>query len=156
MRPYVVVHVAVSLDGMTTGFDADLARFYELAATWHEDVTLTGADTVLAQESALAEGPNPGPAKDGPGHVDLPAALEALGTLPGVEVIRVDSGGALTGALLNDRLVDEVSLLIHPVWVGAGVDPRWHGDTPSESRGLELVAHDRIDHLVWLRYRFTS
>ncbi|WP_043629495.1 dihydrofolate reductase family protein [Nonomuraea candida] len=53
-RPYVVAHVAVSLDGATTGFQPDLALFYGLAQTWNEDLTLTGSDTILAQEAALA------------------------------------------------------------------------------------------------------
>jgi 2,5-diamino-6-(ribosylamino)-4(3H)-pyrimidinone 5'-phosphate reductase len=46
----VVVHVAVSLDGHPTGFTVDLARFYSLLPTWQEDITLTGADTILAQQ----------------------------------------------------------------------------------------------------------
>jgi hypothetical protein len=62
-RPYVVVHVAVSIDGHTTGFNVDLARFYSLLPTWQEDITLTGADTILAQERELAAAPRPGPAE---------------------------------------------------------------------------------------------
>jgi 2,5-diamino-6-(ribosylamino)-4(3H)-pyrimidinone 5'-phosphate reductase len=62
-HPYVVVHVAVSLDGHTTGFNVDLARFYSLLSTWQEDITLTGADTILAQERELAAAPRPGPAE---------------------------------------------------------------------------------------------
>jgi 2,5-diamino-6-(ribosylamino)-4(3H)-pyrimidinone 5'-phosphate reductase len=64
--PYVVVHVAVSVDGATGGFEPEVARFYELARIWQEDVTLTGADTILAQEQALAGAPRPGPAADAP------------------------------------------------------------------------------------------
>jgi 2,5-diamino-6-(ribosylamino)-4(3H)-pyrimidinone 5'-phosphate reductase len=64
--PYVVAHVAISIDGATTGFDPDVERFYALARTWREDVTLAGADTVLAQRDALAAAPMPGPATDGP------------------------------------------------------------------------------------------
>jgi 2,5-diamino-6-(ribosylamino)-4(3H)-pyrimidinone 5'-phosphate reductase len=60
-RPHVVVHVAVALDGATTGFPADVGSFYQLVTTWHEDATLTGADTVLAQEATLQAGPQPGP-----------------------------------------------------------------------------------------------
>lgn len=66
MRPHVVVHVAVSADGSTSGFEPDVGRFYELARSWQEDVTLAGADTILAQEAALADAPRPGPAADGP------------------------------------------------------------------------------------------
>jgi 2,5-diamino-6-(ribosylamino)-4(3H)-pyrimidinone 5'-phosphate reductase len=53
VRPHVVAQVAVSVDGMTSGFAVDEARFYALATLWQEDVTLIGADTVLAEESAL-------------------------------------------------------------------------------------------------------
>lgn len=38
------------MDGATVGFPVDVGRFYALAGTWHEDVTLAGADTILAQE----------------------------------------------------------------------------------------------------------
>jgi 2,5-diamino-6-(ribosylamino)-4(3H)-pyrimidinone 5'-phosphate reductase len=48
MRPHVVAQLAVSLDGVTSGFDVDLARFYALATLWQEDVTLLDAESVLA------------------------------------------------------------------------------------------------------------
>lgn len=218
-RPYVVVHVAVSVDGATTGFAPDVARFYELAATWHEDVTLTGADTILAQEPALAAQPGPGPSDDGPllavvdsrrrvrawqslrdaGHwsavialrsraggvdagpahagpanaesamaevvlgedrVDLGAALEVLAGR-GARVVRVDSGGSLTGALLCAGLVDEISLLVHPCLTGSPDSPgaesgvqRWYGPGSAFARTLHLVGAEAFDDaLVWLRYR---
>jgi 2,5-diamino-6-(ribosylamino)-4(3H)-pyrimidinone 5'-phosphate reductase len=176
--------VAVSLDGATTGFEPDVGRFYALAARWREDVTLAGADTILAQAGAVAGAPKPGPAADGPllavidgrervdpelagalrelghwsgvrvlraapgpRHVDLEAALESLGG----GVVRVDSGGALNGALLTARLVDEASLLVHPVLVGEA--PRWHGGATAS---LALEAHEALGHgVVWLRYALT-
>ena len=201
-RPHVVVHAAVSLDGATTGFDADVGTFYELTATWREDVTLTGADTILAQEAFLASAPQPGPARDGPllavvdgrarvrrwtelrnaGHwsdvlaisaertsrtddppelvvgrdrVDLRRLLEALGQRPGVRTVRVDSGGALTGALLCDGLVDEISLLVHPVLAGAE-HRRWYGTT-APAAGLTLDdCRPLAGGLVWLRYRLAE
>jgi 2,5-diamino-6-(ribosylamino)-4(3H)-pyrimidinone 5'-phosphate reductase len=197
-RPHLVVHVAVSLDGATTGFAADVGAFYDLAATWREDVTLTGADTILAQEEALASAPQPGPSPAGPllavvdsrarvrrwtalrnaGHwsdvlavssertsrpddppelvvgrdrVDLHDLLAALGRRPGVRTVRVDSGGALTGALLAEGLVDEVSLLVHPVLAGTG--NRWCGTTAPPAR-LQLDSCRPLSgDLVWLRYR---
>ncbi|MGY1669835.1 RibD family protein [Geodermatophilus sp. SYSU D00710] len=201
-RPHVVVHVAVSLDGATTGFPVDVGRFYALAGTWHEDVTLTGADTVLAQEADLARAPQPGPAPEGPllavvdgrrrvgawqalaragywsgvlalraggpppgaapgveelvtggERVDLAAALAELGRR-GLRTVRVDSGGGLTGALLAAGLVDEVSLLVHPVLAGAG--PRWHGAAPLPRVPLELTGcrgPEEDGGPVWLRYR---
>jgi 2,5-diamino-6-(ribosylamino)-4(3H)-pyrimidinone 5'-phosphate reductase len=192
------VHVAVSLDGATTGFTPDVGLFYELAATWDEDVTLTGADTIVAQEPALATAAQPGPSPTGPllvvvdsrarvsrwtelrdaGHwsdvlavssertpprpdavpelvlgrdsVDLPALLGALGRRPGADVLRVDSGGALTGALLAEGLVDEISLLVHPVLTGG---PRWSGAAPLPTTALTPIdCRTPGDGLVWLRY----
>ena len=200
-RPHVVVHVAVSVDGCTAGFPVDVGRFYALAATWREDVTLAGADTILAQESALAAAPQPGPAAGGPllavvdsrarvrawaalrdagywrgvlalrarrtpprpeaaveelvtgdERVDLGEALDALGRR-GARVVRVDSGGGLTGALLAAGLVDELSLLLHPVVAGTG--HLWHGSSTPPSAQLELRSSERLDGtsgVVWLRY----
>jgi 2,5-diamino-6-(ribosylamino)-4(3H)-pyrimidinone 5'-phosphate reductase len=203
--PHVVVHVAVSLDGATTGFDPDVGRFYELARTWDEDVTLAGADTILAQEGTLSGAPRPGPAAAGPllavvdgrgrvrewealrdcGHwsgvlalharatppraggervpelvtgeerVDLGAALEALAEREGAEVVRVDSGGALIGALLLDGLVDELSLLVHPCLAEGTRERGWRGPAPAQAPTLlERLACESLDHgLLWLRYR---
>jgi 2,5-diamino-6-(ribosylamino)-4(3H)-pyrimidinone 5'-phosphate reductase len=203
-RPHVVAHAAVSLDGATTGFEPDAGRFYELAATWQEDVTLAGADTILAQEQALTTAPRPGPAMGGPlltvvdgggrvrqwealravGHwsdvialssrstpprpadtpvqelvtgserVDLAAALGELGRRAGAGVVRVDSGGSLTGALLDAGLIDEVSLLVHPCLAGSQAERRWYGESTRLTHALELVSSDALGGgLVWLRYR---
>ena len=51
----------------------------------------------------------------GSDRVDLRQALTELASRTGARVVRVDSGGQLTRALLDLRLVDEVSLLVHPV-----------------------------------------
>ena len=66
MRPHVVAQLAVSIDGATTGFEADQARFYALATLWQEDVTLVGADTILAQERAVRVAERRGPRASGP------------------------------------------------------------------------------------------
>ncbi|HYH33416.1 MAG TPA: dihydrofolate reductase family protein [Pseudonocardia sp.] len=202
-RPYVVAHLAVSLDGATTGFAPAVGRFYELARTWREDVTLAGADTILAQERALRAAPRAGPAPHGPllavvdgkgrvrewealrdvGHwsgvlalhaaatpprpgravpelvvgeerVDLAAALGGLAREHGAGVVRVDSGGRLVGALLAAGLLDEVSLLVHPLIAGMPGHRAWHGDTGAVGGVLALVGNETLeDGLVWLRYR---
>ena len=199
-----MAHVAVSVDGATTGLEPDVGRFYELAGTWNEDVTLAGSDTILAQEQALVSAPRPGPAQNGPllavvdgkgrvrqwdalrdvGHwsgvlalycaktpprpagqkveelvtgtdrVDLANALAELGRRAGVETVRVDSGGALNGALIAGGLLDEVSLLVHPLLAGARDNPRWYGSADAPGRALDLISVDAQDGgLVWVRYR---
>jgi 2,5-diamino-6-(ribosylamino)-4(3H)-pyrimidinone 5'-phosphate reductase len=203
-RPRVVAHVAVSLDGATTGFPVDVGRFYELASTWREDVILAGADTILAQEGELARAPRPGPTSEAPllavvdsrgrvrewealrdcgywsgvvavcshatprraeraqvpelvvgtDRVDLVHALEMLAQEMGAGMVRVDSGGSLTGALLRWHLVDELSFLVHPCTAGAAGDRRWHGPEPVAALRLtHLGAKAFDDGLVWLRYR---
>ncbi len=51
-------------------------------------------------------------------RVDLRSALEQAAGKYGVRALRVDSGGALVAALLQQGLVDELSLLVDPVLVG--------------------------------------
>ncbi|WP_145809028.1 dihydrofolate reductase family protein [Kribbella amoyensis] len=200
MRPHVVAHLAVSVDGATTGFAVDLARFYALATLWQEDVTLVGSDTILAQEPALISAPQPGPRQEGPllavvdgrarvrewdrlrrlghwsdvlalyadqsparppdsataelvtgyEHVDLAEVLEKLAARRDAQVVRVDSGGTLVGVLLELGLVDEVSLLVHPVVVGAG--RRWFGAFGGRL-GLRHANTEVFEGgVVWMRY----
>ena len=204
-RPHVVLHAAVSVDGSTAGFEPDVGRFYELATTWHEDVTLAGADTILAQESTLADAELPGPAPAGPtlvivdgrgrvsawpslrdvgywssvvavhtagtpardhgfpvivagsDRVDLAAMLLTLRERFDARVVRVDSGGALNGALLGAGLVDEVSLLVHPALAAAHVRRPWHGGGPLAGKAMTLTAAQTFPAgLVWLRHRIAA
>ncbi|WP_344168214.1 dihydrofolate reductase family protein [Kribbella lupini] len=200
MRPHVVGHLAVSLDGVTAGFAVDLPRFYAMATLWQEDVTLVGADTILAQESALRSAPQPGPRAKGPllavvdsrarvrewdrlratgywsdvlalyadqtparppesrtrelitgyDRVDLDEALQLLGKHHDARVVRVDTGGTLLGVLLEQGLIDELSLLVHPVVVGSG--PRWPGGF-TDRLDLGLANVEVFEGgVVWLRY----
>jgi riboflavin biosynthesis pyrimidine reductase len=51
-------------------------------------------------------------------HVDLPAALSAMGTELGISCVLSTAGGGLQGALLRADLLDEVHLSIAPALVG--------------------------------------
>jgi len=201
--PFVVGHVAVSLDGATTGFDVDIGRYYSLIQTWDEDMTLAGADTILAQEAALDEAPMPGPREGAPilavvdskrrvtswdklrrcgywadvvalriddhpdgevaeivtqgTRVDLRLALRHLTDERAARVVRVDSGGALLGALLSKGLVDELSLLVHPLLTGQTQAQRWFGRDEGRTQELSLLAAERLESgLLWLRYEIPS
>jgi 2,5-diamino-6-(ribosylamino)-4(3H)-pyrimidinone 5'-phosphate reductase len=211
----VIVYAAVSLDGKTTGFDADVGLFYELAATWKEDASLCGSDTMVAASVEEANTADPGelpkasssapllvvpdsrgrvkawrnllglpywrgavvlcssatPASHlselaelgietivaGDDHVDYRTALSELRERFDVETIRVDSGGRLSGLLLREGLVDEVSVLVFPTLVGNASslsiynlpEPVTNGDVVSLAlRGVEVPRDDA----VWLRY----
>lgn len=198
VRPHVVAQVAVSVDGRTSGFAVDQARFYAMATLWQEDVTLMGADTVLAQEGALRSTTPCGLRETGPllavvdsrarvraweslrelGHwsdvlalyadqtparplhsvvpelitgyerVDLAETLDVLGSKYDVKVVRVDSSGRLLAVLLEEGLIDELALLVHPVVVGNG--PRW---APAERYDLRLANSEEFEGgVAWLRY----
>lgn len=169
---HVVAHVAVGLDGGT-----QLATSAPLPASFGEDVVLAGADTILAREPQLWEQPLPGPNPDAPllavvdsrdrvnsidalgrcgryrdaialrgaPRVDLRDALHELSA----QTVRVDSGGGLIGALLEDRLIDEISLLVHPVLAPG---PRWWGTATVKRTFTPTHTERRDDGLVWLRY----
>jgi 2,5-diamino-6-(ribosylamino)-4(3H)-pyrimidinone 5'-phosphate reductase len=90
-------------------------------------------------------------------RVDLAAALAALADREDAKVVRVDSGGALAGALLRGGLVDELSLLVHPCVTGAAGDRAWYGPAPAPALTLERLASERFDDgPVWLRYRIVG
>lgn len=52
--PRIILHNAVSVDGRIDWFTPDLGRYYGLVSRWHEDATLAGSDTILAQEDNVA------------------------------------------------------------------------------------------------------
>ena len=54
----------------------------------------------------------------GDDHVDMREALEILNTKFGIKTVLLDSGGILNGVLLRAGLVNELSLLVHPILVG--------------------------------------
>jgi len=210
LKPRVILHVATSIDGRTTGFEPDIGQFYGLVTTWQENLTLAGSDTVMAAPpgpddsgDAPVKPTEPGrkplvavvdsrgrvrqwnalrgfwywrgvlalcsrstPARHraylarrgvesltvGERRVDLRRALLTLARRFGARVVRVESGGALNGALLSAGLVDEISLVVHPVQVG-GSGPVWHGGAKTKTRFV-LKSVRRLKHgLVWLRYR---
>lgn len=93
----------------------------------------------------------------GSDYVDLRAALELLNLHFDVQTVLVDSGGTLSGVLLRDNLVDEISLLIHPHLVG-GAKPRpfFRPQEPLGKKGsipLRLTHLEQLrDDIVWIRY----
>lgn len=93
----------------------------------------------------------------GDDHVDYRVALEELNARFGVKVVRVDSGGTLSGALLRAGLVDEVSVLVQPSLVG-GTTPRSLFRAPdlTSSEGVVNLKLTGVEQpggdVVWLRY----
>lgn len=178
MRPRVVMHTQISLDGCVKGFQ-ESASYYREAAEIPSDMVLFGSETVrLAAEQyppetessfhkpgtdpddkrqnwvipdskgrlrnlhvfrntkycrdiiLLVSGSTPEEylsyltqreydyIKTGDLQVDLRESLEQLHERYGCEMVRTDSGGGLTSALLEQGLVDEIRLILSPCLVG--------------------------------------
>ncbi|OPX79691.1 MAG: 2,5-diamino-6-ribosylamino-4(3H)-pyrimidinone 5'-phosphate reductase [Methanosaeta sp. PtaB.Bin039] len=81
MLPRVVLHNAVSVDGRIDGFSPDLALFYHLAASFEEDVTLAGSQTILRalDQAPEIEGPSTTADTDLPGSRPLLAVPDSRG-----------------------------------------------------------------------------
>lgn len=181
MRPKVIVHNSVSLDGSFVGFEPDIKIHYMIAGNFKAGVHLVGSSTakkgielyggvsneetgdfikpkrdkrypyfVIPDSRGILHGMlhmlrRSGYCKDvivlvsektpkkylkyleernydyhtiGKIKVDLDKALEMLYKKYSIKTVLVDSGKILVDLLLDSDLVDEVSLLIHPVIVG--------------------------------------
>lgn len=58
MRPHVILHNAVSVNGMLTGFDVNMELYYDLAGRLQCQADLVGSGTILAApESAKTDDP---------------------------------------------------------------------------------------------------
>lgn len=90
--------------------------------------------------------------------MDLPDALEQLGTAYGIDkALRVESGGVLNGLLMRSGLVDEVAVLVHPLALGGQGRPTMFCGPPSMETSdpvrLRLIGSDLLENgLVHLRY----
>ncbi|MCJ2131007.1 dihydrofolate reductase family protein [Methylobacterium sp. E-045] len=93
------------------------------------------------------------------GH-DLAHALDTLDEAFGVKTLLLEGGGAINGAFLKARLIDEISVLVTPAidglsgvpsifdYVGA-IDER-----PAAGQSLRHLSTETLEGgFVWLRYR---
>lgn len=88
----------------------------------------------------------------GKSHVDLKAGLEILSTQYGVKTVLTDTGRILSNLLLNQGLVSEISLLIHPLIVGKKTYPIL--SDVDNNLSLTLRKKETLDKgYVWLVYK---
>lgn len=91
---------------------------------------------------------------------DLRDGLEAVGREFGIRSVSVQ-GGVLNGALLKERVIDELSLVVYPGIDGlAGISSVFEyigneTDCPAKGQSLQLLSVEQREHgVVWLRYKF--
>jgi 2,5-diamino-6-(ribosylamino)-4(3H)-pyrimidinone 5'-phosphate reductase len=93
----------------------------------------------------------------GENKVDLRALLETLAGQYDAKSVRVESGGTLNGVLLDQGLVSEVSVLIHPTLVGSAHPTSIYqsSDSTKAQAAIPLKVTDlqRLeDDYIWIRY----
>jgi riboflavin biosynthesis pyrimidine reductase len=95
----------------------------------------------------------------GPRGDDLPRAMEQLGAVFGVKKLLLEGGGAINGAFLKHKLIDEFSTLIYPAVDGVAgtqsiVDYYGpEGDRPGAGQALRLTHCETLEGgMVWLRH----
>ncbi|MDD5500853.1 MAG: RibD family protein [Candidatus Omnitrophica bacterium] len=181
MKPEVIMHNSISLDGRVTGFEANMALHYGIVNKYGADFYMAGSNTAKTGVELFGEMPveneadycKPEKGQDlsywvipdtkgslkgmlhtfrryeyckdvillisrqtnqdyidyleerhydyltcGDKFVDYKEAFKSLGTKYNARRILVDTGPTLSGILLKQRLVDKISLLIHPFLVG--------------------------------------
>ncbi len=216
MKPEVILHNAISLDGKIEGFTVDMGTFYQIAGNFGCDTHLAGSVTIHKAESQLPEleegeiiTPVAGDSRPllvvpdsrgrirswqklrkagfwrdvlvlcsertpesylnflkegkvpylvfGKDKVDLRKAMEALAADFGTKKVHLDGGGILNGVMLREGLVDEVSVLVHPLFMGSrphrSVFHLQEGAGLKEPLELELKHVEKIEgDGIWLRY----
>jgi 5-amino-6-(5-phosphoribosylamino)uracil reductase len=144
-RPEYPLKVCVSATG-----DLDpAARF------WH-----TGGEKVLyTTEKGAERARRAGIAADvvplGPA-LDWPAVLEHLHDVRGVRRLMVEGGGTVHTQLLQQRLADELQLVLAPLLVGDPDAPRLFGPGGYQAGRLRLVETRRLQDVVLMRYEPTA
>ncbi|MDR3712643.1 MAG: RibD family protein [Puia sp.] len=94
-------------------------------------------------------------------ELNFRSALEQLARLFPIRTIMLEGGGNINGSLLNEGLIDELSLLIVPIADGTPKTPTTFevGEYLSQrpSALLELIENRQLEQdVLWLRYRFKS
>ena len=216
MKPEIIIHNSISLDGSLTGFMPDMTLHYKIAGDYKPDAHLIGADTVITGNEMFGEGiPEESPSDfeqpnripglpwwivvdsgarlkgmlhtcrrfeycrdvillvsektpsgyldhlkernyrfiiSGKEKVDLIMAFDRLMEEFGISRILTDTGRVLGNILFNLGIVNELSLLIHPLIVGEKCYPMFSEINGNKS--LKLIKSEQFENgCIWAVYR---
>lgn len=216
MKPHIILHNSVTLDGSLTGFMPDMELHYKLAGSFEADANLIGSETVIRGQEMFGSGiPDEVPGDfvqpdrntnlpwwviiDSTGKlkgmlhtcrrfeycrdvillvtehtpedyirhleerryryirtkgekVDLQESLKLLADSYNVKRIVTDTGRILGNLLLDARMVDEISLLIHPLIRGREAYSMFNNVSAEVS--LSLIREEKFDNgCVWIVYK---
>lgn len=216
MRPKVILHNSISLDGSLSSFEPNMELHYRIAGMFKPEVHLIGSNTIAAGIELYGTGVPPEKPSDfqkpkrnkklpawviidskgklqgllhtcrqfeqvreviilvsqttpkrylqylderqyeyhivGKNSVDLPEALTLLAKTYQVKTIVTDTGKILGNLLLNQGLVDEISLLVHPVIVGKTAYPMF-SDINKNLDGTLVKCEQLEKQYIWLLFK---
>ena len=215
MKPTVILHNSISIDGSLSSFEPNMELHYRIAGMFKPDMHLIGSSTIAAGIALYGEGVPPEEASDfqkpkrntslpawvlvdskgrlegllhtcrrfdmcrdvivlvskktskrylryldercypyhflGDNSVDLRKALTLLSKDYHAKTILTDTGRILGNLLLNQDLVDQISLLIHPVIVGKKSYRMF--DDIEKNHKITLVKCERLEkQYIWVVY----
>lgn len=133
----------------------DSWHFWKRQSYWGSVLSLCSEKTPTRHLDYL-NGQGVGVVKCGEEKVDLRKALEHLASEHGVKRVRVDSGGELSTALIREKLVNEISLLIHPTLVGKNPLAQLfrHDQAEMDALKLKMIHFEKMDgDVIWLVYK---
>jgi|SRR3989339_601540 len=91
----------------------------------------------------------------GENHIDYNQALKLLAKQYNAKIILTDTGKMLNCILINKGLVDEISLLMHPVIVGKNQYTLFSGVNGNIK--IELINTKKLsDNKIWLTYKIKN
>ncbi|MFA5780083.1 MAG: dihydrofolate reductase family protein [Elusimicrobiota bacterium] len=91
----------------------------------------------------------------GENHIDYNQALKLLAKQYNAKIILTDTGKILNCILINKGLVDEISLLMHPVIVGKNQYTLFRGVNGNIK--IELINTKKLsDNKIWLTYKIKN
>jgi 5-amino-6-(5-phosphoribosylamino)uracil reductase len=136
----------------------DLAASAAFFTTGHSDKIVycpsPAAEDVRARLGAVSIVVDTGPADD----VDVAGVLEDL-SARGIDRVMVEGGGTVLTQFLTADLVDELHLVVAPLFVGDSRAPRLVGDGPfpwNADRRASLAGVRQIGDVVLLRYALSE
>jgi len=215
MKPYIIIHNSISLDGSLSNFDVNIELHYQISGKYKPDAHLIGSNTIKTGITLYGSSPpenkddfkkperdkqlpywviidTRGILKDrlhevrrfefckdiiilisnetskdyilylkernydfhiiGYKKVNIEKTLELLSKKFKIKTIVTDTGKILGNLLLNKGLVDEISLLIHPIIIGTKAYTIF--GNINKNIQLKLVKNKVLkDDYIWLVYK---
>ena len=88
--------------------------------------------------------------------MDLKKAFKELRSLYGLRTLRIDSGGTLSGIMLREGLIDEISVILSPRMVGNANSAHFIDPAVSELPEARRLKLRRLEELengpIWPKY----